>query len=282
MSDISSVSNMPQPQVDSSSKAKRRSNRMLRRRRSSLSTINQHLDRILRTRNVFRAGAVLLPLAGFLLVSHNNGVFASDDSKFGAVTSEVDLVNNDGSTASVPGTLADTSLALERSDDRSAGELADVRAPASFSMVQLAYNGSVTDLISSGLSFTGAAEATTGSTRDKATTTTITTTAQSENKSNTYVVNEGGSLWRTGRRFIDDEVLLDKLIDNLSESGMNVRSVRPGVEFIVNDLGSKGMLVVVEQDGDTYESHIVRNNVTLSVRRQATGSKLPRTASHAQ
>lgn len=255
---------------------------MLRRKRSLLSRINQRLNRILRTRNVFRVGYVLLPLVGFLLVSQNNGVLAPDDSKSDTMSSEGHLVHNDGSTASDPGTLADTSLALELSDYRSVVEPTDAWAPASFSIAQLAYDGSVIDLESSGLTSDSAAEATAGSTKDKALTTVINATGQSDNKSNTYVVNEGGSLWRTGKRFIDDEVLLDKLIDNLSESGMNVRSVRPGVELVVNDLGSKGMLVVVEQGGDTYESHIVRDSVSSSLRRQAIGFDMPSTASLAQ
>ncbi len=94
-------------------------------------------------------------------------------------------------------------------------------------------------------------------------------TGRSLRKTTIYVVNEGGSLWRTGKRFIDDVVLLDKLIDNLADSGMDVRSVRAGVEFVVNDLGSDGLRVVVDDGGDTYESHIVKDSVTTSVRRQA-------------
>ena len=79
-----------------------------------------------------------------------------------------------------------------------------------------------------------------------------------------YVVPEGSSLWRTGIRFIDDEVLLDKLIDNLAEHGMKVRNVSAGAHFIVNDLGSEGLLVEIEANGNTYESRVYKDDVVTS------------------
>ena len=83
------------------------------------------------------------------------------------------------------------------------------------------------------------------------------------------MVNEGGSLWRTGKRFIDDDVLLDKLIDNLAENGMDVRNVRAGLEILVSDLGSEGLLVSIEAGGDTYESRILNEDVQTRKRRIA-------------
>ena len=79
-----------------------------------------------------------------------------------------------------------------------------------------------------------------------------------------YVVPEGSSLWRTGIRFIDDEELLDKLIDNLAERGMKVRNVNEGVHFTVNDLGSEGLLVIIEADGNTYESRVFEDDVVTN------------------
>jgi len=80
-----------------------------------------------------------------------------------------------------------------------------------------------------------------------------------------YAINEGGSVWRTARRFIDDAVLLDKLIDSLEENGMDVRRIRPGVEFVVKDMGSEGLLVTVEDRGEVYQSRIFAGSVTTSV-----------------
>ena len=85
-----------------------------------------------------------------------------------------------------------------------------------------------------------------------------------------YEVPEGGSLWRTGKRFITDEVLLDKLIDNLAAQGMDVGSVRAGDQFLVSDLGPEGLLVVIESGGRTYESRVFENDVITTMRRAAT------------
>ena len=79
-----------------------------------------------------------------------------------------------------------------------------------------------------------------------------------------YVVPEGSSLWRTGIQFIDDTLLLDNLIDNLAERGVKVRNVGAGTYFIVNKLGREGLLVVIEADGNTYESHVYEDHVVTS------------------
>jgi len=81
-----------------------------------------------------------------------------------------------------------------------------------------------------------------------------------------YVVNEGGSLWRTGRRFIKDEGLLDAFIDSLAANGMDVRHVPAGFTFVVDDLGADGMLVVSERSGETFATHIYDDNVITAVR----------------
>lgn len=81
-----------------------------------------------------------------------------------------------------------------------------------------------------------------------------------------YVVNEGGSLWRTGRRFIKDEALLDAFIDSLAANGMDVRNVPVGFTFIVDDLGADGLLVVSERSGDSFATHIFDDNVITAVR----------------
>ena len=79
-----------------------------------------------------------------------------------------------------------------------------------------------------------------------------------------YVVPEGSSLWRTGIRFINDEALLDKLIDNLAERGMKVRNVNEGVYFTVTDLGGEGLVVTIEADGNTYESRVFEDDVVTN------------------
>ena len=85
----------------------------------------------------------------------------------------------------------------------------------------------------------------------------------------THVVPEGGSLWRTGMQFIDDESLLDALIDNLAERGMDVGNVRAGTQFQVLNLGSEGLIVVIEADGNTYQSRVYEDEVVTSRRRAA-------------
>ena len=92
-----------------------------------------------------------------------------------------------------------------------------------------------------------------------------------EDELTTHVVPEGGSLWRTGKQFIDDEALLDTLIDNLAERGMDVSNVRAGTQFQVLDLGSKGLIVVIEADGNTYQSRVHEDEVVTSRRRVAAG-----------
>ena len=281
MTDISS--NLESPALDAGSgrTCKHRSHRSLRRKRSLFSTIKHHLDQMLRTRKIFRAGFVLLPLAGFLQVSHMNDVLVPHDKASDAITSEQRVVNNGGSTASDAETLKNPRSVPDLFDDRPV--VAPTNVMTFVSVTQLASAWSTGDLRSWRLSpdesdIPEAASA--GSTNAEPMISDTATTGGSFRKTNAYVVNEGGSLWRTGKRFIDDEVLLDKLIDNLSESGMDVRSVSAGVEFIVNDLGSKGLLVVVEDDGDTYESRIVKDSVTSSVRPQAaSGVDSSRTAS---
>ncbi len=153
MSDISSNLESSTPEAGAELKSRRRSLRMFRRKRSLLSTINYRLDQMLRTRKVFRAGFVLLPLAGFLLVSHTNNVLGPDGSESDLVSSERHVLNDDRLTASDPETLVQPHLALELSDDSTVVE--STHAPASFSMAQLANVWSVSDLQSPGLSFEG-------------------------------------------------------------------------------------------------------------------------------
>jgi len=85
-----------------------------------------------------------------------------------------------------------------------------------------------------------------------------------------YEVSQGGSLWRTGKRFIDDEALLDKLIDNLAAQGMDVGSVRAGDHFLVSDQGPKGLLVVIDSGDSVYESRVFDNDVITTIGRSAT------------
>ncbi len=85
----------------------------------------------------------------------------------------------------------------------------------------------------------------------------------------TYVVNEGGSLWRTGKRFIDDEVVLDRLLDKLADKGMNVRTVSAGMAFIVEDLERAGLLVVFNDGNHKYTSHIFEGSVATLMQSQA-------------
>lgn len=247
MTDISSTLERLAPDAGRDRTSIPSSPRGSRRKRSLRSTIRHHLNKMLRTRKIFRAGFVLLPLAGFIHVSLVNDVLGAKDRESGSIMNVRSVVGNDGSMGSDAGVLNHTRSAPGLSDDLSVATLDEAPAvPANAELI-------ASDTAANGSNF---------------------------QKTTTYVVNEGGSLWRTGKRFIDDEVLLDNLIDNLSESGMNVRSVSAGVEFIVNDLGSKGLLVVVEDGGDTYESRIVKDRVTSSVRRQAaTGIDSSRTAS---
>lgn len=247
MTDFSSNLERLTMEAGPDSTSRRFSNRSSRRKRSFRSTIRHNLNKMLQTRKLFRAGFVLLPLAGFIHVSLVNDVLGPKNQEFDSMTS---VVSNESSVESDVAMLNRTRFAPGWSDDLPV--VVPDRAPYARKNDELV----PTDTAAIGHSF---------------------------KKSTTYVVNEGGSLWRTGRRFIDDEVLLDKLIDNLSESGMNVRSVSAGMEFIVNDLGSEGLLVVVEDGGDTYESRIVESNVTSSVRSQtATGIDTSRAASLGQ
>ena len=87
----------------------------------------------------------------------------------------------------------------------------------------------------------------------------------------THVVPEGGSLWRTGKQFINDDSLLDTLIDNLAERGMDVSNVRAGTQFTVLDLGAEGLIVVIEAGGNTYQSRIYEDEVVTSRRSAASG-----------
>ena len=79
MTDISSNLERSAPEAGSGRTGKHRSYQSSRRKRSLYSTINYHLDQMLRMRTIFRAGLVLLPIAGFLHVSLVNNVLGPDD-----------------------------------------------------------------------------------------------------------------------------------------------------------------------------------------------------------
>jgi hypothetical protein len=61
---------------------------------------------------------------------------------------------------------------------------------------------------------------------------------------------------------------------------MDVRSVRAGLKLIVKELGAAERIVIIDDDGDIYESRIVGDSVTTSSvqRRAGTGFDSTRTA----
>ena len=238
-----------------------------RRKLSLIWTFRRRLDKMLRTRQLFRIGFALLPLAGFIYVSQMNDVGGPDEDASSSIPSERSSVNSDRLTGSDTEALKSLSFYPDLPDDRLAG--APTNAQPAVSVTRQASTWPTGDPGASKLLPDGADGAPVDRTTGEPRATGKTATGSDFKKTTTYAVNEGGSLWRTGKRFIDDEVLLDELIDNLADSGMDVRSVRPGVEFIVNDLGSEGLLVLIDESDYTYESHILGESVTTSVRRQA-------------
>jgi len=80
-----------------------------------------------------------------------------------------------------------------------------------------------------------------------------------------HVVNEGGSWWRTARRVIDDSVSIDRLMDNLSASGMNVERVTPGAELVVDAAAADGVhLVRIDAPSGVYVSRVDADGVRTS------------------
>lgn len=65
-----------------------------------------------------------------------------------------------------------------------------------------------------------------------------------------HEVEKGGSLWRTARKVVTDEVLLDKLVDNLAASGMAVGSVRAGETLAAEEI-APGIRRIRVGAGDT-------------------------------
>jgi hypothetical protein len=250
-------------------------------------TIYRKLDKILRLRRIFRAGIVLLPLAGFIHVSLINDVFGPDELVSDSSTSDSGDVNRDDFAGSDAGMLEPDRLPPGPNVNRLA--VAPTNTRPVVSVTRLASTWSTADpglsrpvsAGADGMKVEDVADvAAADGANDALLESDMAAIGRSFGRTTTYVVNEGGSLWRTGKRFIDDDVLLDKLIDNLAESGMDVRSVRAGLEFIVKDFGTEGRIVIVDDDGDTYESHIIGDSVTTSsVRHQDwTGIESTRTA----
>ena len=195
--------------------------------------------KIFRPRHLFRASAVLLLVAGFVHVSLMNDVFSSSDDSAGALN-----------------VLAYGYTAYQY--DHSAYD----RSGATPSIVKSSmpsYSGGLARLNSSDVAMSDPKLA-----------------EGIAKEFTTYEVPEGGSLWRTGKQFIADEILLDQLIDNLEERGMEVSKVRAGEQFLVSDRGSEGLLVVIEVEGSTYESRVYESDVVTSLRRIAPsgGNKL--------
>lgn len=273
MTVISSDPETPVSDAGADKTRQRRTQQSSRRQRSLRCTNRRNLDQMLGKQQIFRAGLVLLPLAGFLHISLTNDVLGPDNGASDSITSEHSSVNRDSLTGSDEGMLKHTRFDSGTSDDHPA--VAPTNARPTVSVTRLASAWSTGDPGLSRLSPERAdgADGDEGAMGSRAKVEPLTSDAAATGRSfgrpTIYVVNEGGSLWRTGKRFIDDEVLLDKMIDILAESGMEVRSVSAGVEFIVNDLGSEGLLVVVYDGNDSFESQIFEDSVTASARRQA-------------
>lgn len=79
-----------------------------------------------------------------------------------------------------------------------------------------------------------------------------------------HVVNDGGSWWRTARRVVDDPVLLDKLLDNLSASGMDVASVTPGAELVADRAATDGLLLRIDAPSGVYVSRVGEDAVVTT------------------
>lgn len=251
--------------------------RYLRKSRRRFRSLLRRLDRMLSLRNIIRASAVLLPLGGFLYISLLNvGVVPIADAPVAVAAVAPSL----GPSVAVSSeTLTDRTVvstsAARAADVLPADPSTNVSGDAA---VDMAVNDRPTVSVNR---FTGAwSTVDLGSSillsedvpvyraDDEPTLFGSVVPAGQVGKSGVYAVNEGGSLWRTARRFIDDNVLLDKLIDSLEQSGMDMRRIRPGVEFVVNDLGNGRLLITVEDRGEVYESLIEAGNVTTSIQSQ--------------
>lgn len=82
-------------------------------------------------------------------------------------------------------------------------------------------------------------------------------------------VVEGGSLWRTVLPVIDDAVVLDKLIDSLSASGMDVGSVRAGDELVADAAVATGYRLRIDTRDETYVSRIAGGKIVTAAYRRA-------------
>lgn len=256
-----------------------RDERSMRRKRSMRRTVGRQFDQMLQSRHLIPVGLGLLLLAGFVYVSLVNEVFSSKEETAYVTASARNPVERNRLSVpnaevpeltrffpdpvkvlSDPGQIASESVqdtqrlaVTDGSSTVSVTPLASAWLPGDFDSLTLLPDqaGASTKLIAD-----QATEELNHSLNDG--------NSAALASSGTYAVNEGGSLWRTARRFIDDVALIDGLIDNLELNGMDVRSVRPGVAFVVEDLGNDGMLVTVDNRGTTYESRIVGGRVITS------------------
>ena len=208
--------------------------RSLKRRRPSRRLFKRRWLKKLRPKRLLRTCAVLFVLAVFVYVSKTNDVPGpwSSGSKLQSVA-----------TSSITGIFVSIKEAMSPNPDSNSD-------PDSSTSIR-----SVTPTPTSALASIGSGDSPEQGSRPA---------IQMMDTQTIYVVPEGSSLWRTGIRFIDDEELLDKLIDNLAERGMKVRNVNEGVHFTVNDLGSEGLLVIIEADGNTYESRVFEDDVVTN------------------
>ena len=209
--------------------------RSLNRRRSPRRFFKRRWLKKLRPKRLLRTFAVLFVLAAFVYVSKTNHVLSRSGQGSG-----LQSVATSGLTAILMSVKEAMSSNASSSQDPDPGTSTRSAIPLSTNVLALV-NG------------------------DDSTKQGSHSAKQVMNTQTIYVVPEGSSLWRTGILFIDDEVLLDKLIDNLAERGMKVRNVSAGVHFIVNDLGSEGVLVVTETDGNTYESRVYKDDVVTNL-----------------
>lgn len=264
----SATSQVPASTKDASVNSGQLSARNTRRSRSSHRSVKRRLVKALQARHLFRIGLVLLPLIGFVYVSWVNDVL-SPSAKSPAATylvkdwqngvynnstlspridrleDEENRINHGYALASWVTRTIDEPLVSAFVAQSSERLPENITAPVIVPERALAKPDGVS---SSNLE------------PDRA--------VDTLHNSTIYVVNEGGSLWRTGKRFIDDEIKLDRLIDDLAQSGMNVRNVKAGVQLIVEDLGSQGMRVAVNHEDGFYESHLIEDRVTTTMREQ--------------
>ncbi|MBX2886440.1 MAG: hypothetical protein KTR32_41180 [Granulosicoccus sp.] len=255
---------------ESSKSPRGRAWRSYRRKRPLYKRIKRRLNEVLKIRRIVRALFLPLLLIGFAQISIKNGVLLDTNGEASLLSTHQ---NNSVSRSSLPESeesdiesskiaVARSKLLVEQKIDTHDEELLAAK-------IQLSSAWPTQDPGLSTSNYEVSAQNSNPSREIKSPISTLETKRERSMISTTYVVNEGGSLWRTGRRFIDDAVVLDKLIDNLASNGMDVRKVRAGLEFIVNDLGSRGRIVIVNDGTDSYESHIHDGKVVTSRQRQA-------------